>query len=167
MALLAADQVTADRQSGAIHLYENRYWAPELSAHAGTKVTVRFDPDDLTAPVHVYDLDGRFLVTAEAIEATGFLDVDAAKARAKLEASWRSATRKAAELEQLLTPGQIAALLPVDETAPTLPPAAAIRPVRHRGSAAAAAARAPLIDRLSFEDLAPVPEARTPLRLVE
>jgi transposase InsO family protein len=167
MALLAADQVTADRQSGAIHLYENRYWSPELSAHAGTRVTVRFDPDDLSLPVHVYDLEGRFLVTAEAIEATGFLDVSAAKARAKLEANWRAATRRAAEAEQLLSPGQIAALLPIDDTAPTVPPAAAIRPVRHRGTAAAAVVRAPLIDRLSFEDLAPAPEARAPLRLVE
>jgi putative transposase len=31
LALLAADEVSADRQSGAITLFGNRYWSPELS----------------------------------------------------------------------------------------------------------------------------------------
>jgi transposase InsO family protein len=166
MALLALDQVTADRASGAISLYENRYWTAELGALAGQKVTVRFDPDDLAADIHVYDAAGRFVVTAPAIEATGFLDVDSAKARAKQEGAWRKAVRKAAELEDLLSADQVAALLPDDMPETPAPAASVIRPVRPRGTAAAAM-RAPLIDRFNFEDLAPAMEARAPLRLVE
>ncbi len=167
MALLAADQVTADRQTGAITLYDNRYWTDALSTVAGQRVTVRFDPDNLASEVHVYALDGRFLVSAPAIEATGFLDVESAKARAKQEGAWRKAVRTAAELENLLSADQLAALLPDDEPEFEAPEPSVIRPVRMRGTAAAAVKRAPLIDRLDFEDLAPAAEARTPLRLVE
>ncbi|MGI8839723.1 MAG: transposase domain-containing protein [Caulobacteraceae bacterium] len=161
MALLAADQVTADRASGAIRLYDNRYWSEALSAVAGDKVTVRFDPDDLSGEVHVYTLDGRFLATAPAREATGFLDVAAAKARARLESDHRKAARRAVELEGLLTADQVAALLPGDEPEGEVAGPRVIRPVRIAATAAAAR-RAPIIDRFDFEEIAP---AR--LRLVE
>jgi len=162
MALLAADQVTAERASGAIRFYDNRYWCEALSALAGQKVTVRFDPDNLADDIHVYDLAGRYLVTAPMIEATGFLDVEAAKARARQEAAWRAATRRATELEDLLSADQVAALIPGDEEGAPAPQANVIRPVRMRATAAAAR-RAPLIDRFDFEEIAP---ARA-LRLVE
>src|SRR3546814_8885103 len=54
-----------DRKTGAIQLAGNRYWAPELVELAGQAVTIRFDPEQLHAPIHVYDRAGRFLVTAD------------------------------------------------------------------------------------------------------
>jgi putative transposase len=163
MALLAADQVSADRQNGSVTIAGNRYWTIELSQLAGQKVTVRFDPEDLTKPVHVYDRAGRFLVTAPMWERTGFLDMQAAKDRSKLESNWRKAARAAEKAEALLSADQLVARLPEysDEDAPASPPV--IRPVRHRGQTAAAlkpVAEAPqpqLIDRI---------EAAARLRLV-
>src|SRR3546814_5207184 len=73
MALFAADQVRTDRKTGAIQLAGNRYWAPELVELAGQAVTIRFDPEQLHAPIHVYDRAGRFLVTARSEEHTSEL----------------------------------------------------------------------------------------------
>jgi putative transposase len=137
MALLTADEVSADRQSGAISLFENSYWSPELAQVAGRKVTVRFDPDDLRLPIHVYDRTGRYLASAELLAQTGFLDAQSAKRRARQEAELRKSVRRQAELEQLMSAEQIAALLPdhPDEAEPPVP--TVIRPVRHRGATAA------------------------------
>lgn len=138
LALLTADDRSTDRNSGVIELAGNRYWTPELSQIAGSRVTVRFDPDDLTKPIHVYSRDGRFLVTAPLFEATGFLDMAAAKSRARQEADVRKTAKRLAEMERLLDADQLAAMMPdhIDENetpAPTV-----IRPVRSRGQTAAA-----------------------------
>ncbi|WP_316311291.1 transposase, partial [Clavibacter michiganensis] len=52
LALLAAEDRTCDRQTGAVTLEGNSYWTGELADHAGKKVTLRFDPDDLHSEVH-------------------------------------------------------------------------------------------------------------------
>jgi len=164
LALLAAEKISTDRNSGAIAFHGNRYWTDALSAIAGERVVVRFDPDDLAADIHVYGLDGRFVASAPAIDATGFLDIASAKARAKLEADVRKKTRELVELEALLTADQIAELLPDDEPDDAAASPKVVRPARVRG---AVAARAPLIDRLDFEEIVPAREERPPLRLVE
>jgi putative transposase len=78
-------------------LLGNRYWSAEVAQLAGQRVTVRFDPDDLTLPIHVYDSSGRFLATVPVLEQTGFLDAAAAQGRARQErelarrcAGWKS-----------------------------------------------------------------------------
>ena len=69
--LMAAEGVTCLRPTGEVQLAGNRYWADELVDFMGDKVTVRFDPDDLHAPVSVYDAkDGRFICEAPAIVAS-------------------------------------------------------------------------------------------------
>lgn len=143
LALLAADEVRADRQSGAIMLLGNRYWSPEMSSLAGTRVTVRFDPDDLTLPVHVYDTNGRFMATVPILEQTGFLDAGSAQVRARQERELRRNVRRVEELEDLINAGDLAAMIPdyEDETATPQPPV--LRPVRHRGMTAAALKAAP------------------------
>ena len=101
LALPAVDHCPTDSKFGSVMLHGNRYWSEELAMISGERVTVRFDPDDLHAPIHVYSRDGRYLCSAPVIEATGFLDVAAAKeTRAKIAA------------EQLLDAAQIAALAP-------------------------------------------------------
>jgi putative transposase len=138
LALLAADEVSADRQSGAIALFGNRYWSPELSGIAGKKVTVRFDPDDLTQAVHVYDRTGRFLASAPVLEQTGFLDAGAAGHRARQERELKKTVRRLGELEELINASDLAAMMPDYEDEGTAPSPTVLRPVRHRGLTAAA-----------------------------
>jgi putative transposase len=138
LALLAADEVSTDRLSGAITLFGNRYWSPEISPIAGKRVTVRFDPDDLTQPVHVYDRNGHFLASAPVLEQTGFLDAGAAQIRARQERELKKTARRLEELEDLIGAGELAAMIPdyEDERPVALPPV--LRPVRHLGMTAAA-----------------------------
>lgn len=137
MALLAADQVRTDRKTGAIALAGNRYWAPELSEIAGQPVTVRFDPEQLHAPIHVYDRAGRFLVTASLWEATGFLDMAAAKNRQRLERNWKKSAKAAAEALDLLSADELVARMPDYDAEETAPQPGAARMVRHRGQTVA------------------------------
>ncbi|MCM3419027.1 transposase domain-containing protein [Sphingopyxis alaskensis] len=164
LALLTADRVTTDRKSGMIKLAHNRYWAPELMQIAGQKVTIRFDPDHLHGDIHVYDQAGRFLVTAQLIEDSGFDSLDAARARAKLEREHRRAARELEEREQLLTASAIAAMLP-DMAEEQLPEPQVIRPIRvaHRNGAATAAKAEHQETSFMSRFAAAVP----PLRLVE
>lgn len=138
MALYAADQVSTDRKTGAITIAGNRYWADELADIAGQRVTVRFDPDRLHQPVHVYDRAGRFLATAPVWEATGFLDMGAAKHRQRLERKWKKSAKEAAEALDLLSAADLVAKLPEYEAEDTTPTPTVVRPVRHRGNTAAA-----------------------------
>ncbi|KTE24433.1 MULTISPECIES: transposase domain-containing protein [unclassified Sphingopyxis] len=151
LALLTADRVTTDRKSGMIKLAHNRYWAPELMQIAGQKVTIRFDPDHLHGDIHVYDAAGRFLVTAQLIEDSGFDSLDAARARAKLEREHRRAARELEEREQLLAASAIASMLP-DVGEDDLPEPQVIRPIRvaHRNGAAAAAVKVEHHEPVSF-----------------
>lgn len=159
LALLTAEDIRCDRQSGAIALEGNRYWTPELGDHAGERVTVRFDPDNLHGEVHVYHRDGRFIATAPVLEATGFFDKASAVARRKQEADLRRTVREIEQKQNLLDAAAIAALLPDHPDEAPIAPPAVIRPVRHRGQTAAAlkpvseADQAPLnnpvIDRLA------------------
>lgn len=85
--MLTAETVTARKPSGAIHLFDNRYWSRELNQWVGKKLTVRFDPSDLHAAVKVYDPQGRLICEADCIDKTGFDCQAAARetARAKSE----------------------------------------------------------------------------------
>ncbi|MBM3929317.1 MAG: DDE-type integrase/transposase/recombinase, partial [Sphingomonadales bacterium] len=107
IALLAADQVTVDRRTAHIVFQGNHYWSEDLIALAGQRVTVRFDPDDLTHPLHVYDRDGRFVLSAPIWEARGFLDMTQAKEKARLEKKWRRATKAAEDALGLLSAEQL------------------------------------------------------------
>lgn len=137
LALLAADEVRTNRNDGSIELYGNRYWGEQLSLIAGQRVTVRFDPDNLHSEIHVYRRDGTFVTSAPIWTKTGFLDAEAAKARARAEAELRKSVKRSAELQDLLLAQDLAAMMP-DERPEELPPAQIIRPVRHRGQTAAA-----------------------------
>lgn len=138
LALLTADDRPTDRKTGAINLFGNRYWSDQLSAIAGDPVTVRFDPDDLLAPLHVYDRQGRYICSAPVLEASGFLDVSAAKRRARLEKEVRRTTKAKEQALDLLAADRVAALYTPAAATETLPPAGAIRLVRPRGNTAAA-----------------------------
>ena len=143
LALLAADQVTVDRRTSSITFAGNRYWSEELVAVAGQKVTVRFDPDDLSLPLHIEDRAGRFVCTAPMWEATGFLDMGAAKARQRLEKKWRKSAKAADAALNLLSAEALVAKLPNHDGDDAAPQPTVLRPVRVRGRGGAAVAVKP------------------------
>jgi transposase InsO family protein len=110
--LTAAEGVTCQRPTGEVQLAGNRYWADELVALVGRKVTVRFDPDDLHAPIAVYTQDGRFVCEAPAIAKTGFRDADAAADHARDKRRWMKGRRDQLESERRLSIDDVAAMLP-------------------------------------------------------
>jgi hypothetical protein len=115
-----AEQITAQRGNGEIHLLGNRYWAPGLVEHAGRKVHVRFDPDDLTRPLKVYDRQGRFLMQAALQGDADFLDADAAHLHARNRSEFMKTQRKLRDLHVAMKPEQLGELY-----APTAKPEAA------------------------------------------
>lgn len=142
MALLAATQMRVNRQTGEIVLFGNRYWAEGCGRLHGQLLTVRFDPDDLHSEVHVYDREGRFLLTAPLIADSAWGDAEGARATAKRWKAYRRAARDGIEAEQLLSAEQIAALQP-RTIGPEIEAPDVIRVVKHRGQTAAALKAAP------------------------
>ncbi|MFY9350328.1 MAG: transposase domain-containing protein [Sphingobium sp.] len=155
LALLTGEQIKADRKNGSVMLTSgDRYWTPELSLHAGQMLTVRFDPDDLSRPVHAYDNGGRFICSAERWDASRFDDMAAAKRHAKLRGDMRKAIKRVGEIERVIGAEEVAARMRVETVETPMPQPAVLRPTRHRGQSAAAlkpvseGAEAPLTDDL-------------------
>ncbi len=127
--LLAAEAIRVDKRDGSITLEGNRFWAPELVKFAGQRVTVRFDPQALQDPLHVYRSDGGFIVTAECLHAVGFDNVDAAKVQIRARKAWLKAAQAGLEAERVLGIKQVAAMLPEPPIPAPLPEAKVVRPM--------------------------------------
>src|SRR3546814_11714863 len=112
MCRLAAENVRADRESGAVHLVGNRYWGEVLHAHRGEALTVRFDPDALHEGVHVYRLDGSYVGFAECLVAAGFADTTAVREHSRKVGVFKSTTRETATHELKITLVDIVLLMP-------------------------------------------------------
>lgn len=139
IALLDAEQKTINRREGTIGLLGNRYWSPECGKHLGEKVVVRYDPEDLLAPVHVYSLDSRYLFAAEIEADVAFTDAKSAHKAGKRRREYTQAVKNAAAALDLRDAAEIAALQAVTE-ATEMPEPTVIRPVRHRNVVAKAEA---------------------------
>lgn len=122
MLLLAAEAVTARKPDGAIHLMGSRYWAEELLDHMGERLTVRFDPADLAAPVAVYTGDNRLLCEAEAIGDVLFADAEAARTHARARRDFLRHTKGALDAERRLSIEEAAGLMRRAEPAPAPEP---------------------------------------------
>lgn len=92
--MLAAESVIPRRGSGEIQFGDNRYWCEELTNHRSSKLTVRFDPDNLHSAVWVYTLDGAFICKAPCIAATGFNDTQAAREHARQRNRFKRAAKE-------------------------------------------------------------------------
>lgn len=126
--LLAAEAVTVNRRDGSVELLGNRFWADWLLPLRGRKVTVRFDPEFVQEPLHVYRADGAYLGAAECLEAAGFLSAEAAIAHNRKRRALMRHWKAAAEIEGAMSIDQVAAMLPkVEEPEP--PEARIVRPV--------------------------------------
>lgn len=106
--LMGLEQVTAQRGSGVINLFGNRYFDQSLNAYAGKKVNVRFDPDYLKAGIRVYDIEDRLICMAVCIEDVGFDDVDAARATARIQKRFMKTTNELKRLHIDMSPKQLA-----------------------------------------------------------
>lgn len=164
--LLAAEGVRATGDEGSIKLLGNRYWAEFLLEHRGQSLVVRFDPQQLHQPLHVYRLAGGYLGAAGCVEAVGFADVEEGRAHQQARNAFARHTRAALAAERRLSPEQVAAMLPRIADAPA-PETKVVRPVfRTAGSAALKAAPAPApVQGIDFEAAFAAGAAR--LRLVE
>ena len=129
--LLAAEAIRVEKRDGSITLEGNRFWAPELPAYAGQRVTVRFDPQALQERLHVYRSDGGYICSAECLAAVGFDNVDAAKAHGRARRAWMRAAREQLDAERTLGIKAVAAMLPEPEAPAPLPEAKVVRPLRY------------------------------------
>lgn len=101
MLMLCAQAIKLDRHQ-TIRLFGNRYFIEQLAfLPLRATVDVRFDGDDLSAPVHVYH-QGRFVCTAPVLGKVGVHDKEAAKAQAAARKRLKkSAQERALALQNL------------------------------------------------------------------
>ena len=136
MAMLAAEQVTARAPDGSLHLMDSRFWSECLTGHIGQRLTVRFDPEDITAGVHVYRQDGVKIGFAECLEVGAFNSLDAAREHSRKRREYMKAVKLAAKHEVTMSIADIAAAMPKPATAPETPAPAAVRLVAGGGGRA-------------------------------
>lgn len=113
--LLAAERQLASRTDGSLTLLGNRYWNEFLHGHRGEHLTVRFDPELLQQPLHVYRTDGEYLGAAECIEAVGFLDAGAARRHAQARKAWMRGVKLQLDAERSMNIQDVAAMLPAGD----------------------------------------------------
>lgn len=140
--LLASEAIRTHKGSGEVHFMGNRYWNVALNQYMGKQVTIRFDPDHLTKPIKVYDLDDRFICDAECIADTGFNTQNAARTHARNRAEFHKAHAALAKAHRKLSPMELGALLDKGKQVSERP-----EPVR------------PAVTRLFTGNLAPAQEA--------
>jgi hypothetical protein len=79
---------------------DNRYWSEGSAALVGQRVSVFYDPADLSKDVYLYTPEGRYLCAAQHKPAYAFNDVEAAGEHAKFKERQRKAKRAEAEAAQ-------------------------------------------------------------------
>lgn len=117
--LMAQAKVKLTSGAGEITLHGNRYWSDWMNEYAGRQMVVRFDPEDLHAGLHVYDLEGAYQGYAACCEKKGFFDMVSARETTRKRAAIRRAERKLLDLQRSLTPAELGAAL--DAAAPGAP----------------------------------------------
>lgn len=127
--MLTAENVTIKKNGefelmagGEIAGRKNKYWAEALMGYAKSKVTVRFDPNELHSLVYVYSLDGKFLTTAECREAVAFGDTQAARTQKRLRTRIVKQAKEQAKNMELLDAIELAGLQPKAEAEETPSP---------------------------------------------
>ncbi len=109
--LMGAEGVRGKNTNGELTLLGSRYWSEWMYRIAGKKVVARFDPDNLHAGVHVYDLDGHYLGHAGTVAKGGFLNVEDGRDLARKKRRLVKAAKDAAQAEKELSAAEIAARL--------------------------------------------------------
>jgi hypothetical protein len=126
LCLLSAKVGAPDVRSGAIAIDDHRYWSAELAGLRRQRLVVRFDPQDLGQTVHVYDLQGRYLCSAERTLVGSYNSrADAqriVRARAKATKRLKDASAELVrlQLEALPKPADAAPIAPPPADAPNV-----------------------------------------------
>lgn len=91
--LMCRELVTVDQRSGGVALKAgrsahgvNRYRADGLERYMGRKLMAHFDPDDLSSGIHLYTLDGRYVMAAEHQPTSAFNSLEDGRHHQKLKA---------------------------------------------------------------------------------
>ena len=112
-------KVKADRRSGAIRIRiaagpmgEHRYWNEALAECKGRSLQAFYDPQDLTADVTVFSLDGRRVCEAQHLGDVAFADHDTAKEHGKNKRRYVKAAKKMAAAERRMKQLETAARYP-------------------------------------------------------
>lgn len=131
MAMLSSKGVTARQPDGSVWLMDNRYHADFLWGHIGSKVALRFDPEDLHGGVHVYHLNGAYIGFAECRDKAGFSDIAEGRAHERNRRKMQKNLKERADLEVQLGWKEVADLEAQVRDEPSTPPEARlVRPVR-------------------------------------
>lgn len=125
---LAAESVAASRTDGSVHLLGNRYWTEALTAYAGLRVIVRFDPQHLHQAVAVYDVSGVYVGDADYMVGVGFADQAASREHSRAKSQWRRAAKQQLAAERRMAASEVAAQMPAP-TPPELPQARVVQGV--------------------------------------
>nr|WP_281070686.1 transposase domain-containing protein [Oceaniglobus trochenteri] len=97
------------RSHGRLTLFDNVYYDPWMVDHAGQRVVVRFDPEQLHGAVHIYSEKGEFLGSAACEQKVGFFDVTEAHAHGRRNARIKRAERALEKELNTVSPRQLAA----------------------------------------------------------
>lgn len=120
LALMMSEPVRLSERTKEVKVMDHRYWSQELAEVRAKKVVVRFDPENLAAPVYVYSLDGRYLAQAERIAAGSFNNVAEAKRHIRERLEYQKSVRDTAKRARKYDAAQIAAMTP--QAPPPAPP---------------------------------------------
>ena len=136
--LMGAKGLNASAKNGELKLMGSRYWAEWMYRIAGQKVVGRFDPDNLHAGLHVYDLEGQYIGHAACVERGDFLGVEDAREMARKRNQFLRAAKEEARAARDYSAAEIAARLRAageDVTPETLPQAEVVQLVTpHRNA---------------------------------
>lgn len=167
LALLTGEKIKANRKDGSVKIVGNRYWSRDLSRHAGQLLTIRFDPDDLSLPIHVYSMAGDYICTADRLGASQFDSIDEAKRQKKAVGDMRKTVRKLRDQEDLLHARQIEQQRRYVDAPREELVANVVRPARFHGNAAVKTASSAIQAPVQNEQVDHFVAAVKKLRVVE
>lgn len=100
LCLLAAVAVKPDRADGALRILGNRYWTEKCAdLDTGRTYVVRFNPEDASEPVSVYDGE-TILFEAPIVSRSGFRNQEAAKDHIKARKQFKKSRKQQAKAMQ-------------------------------------------------------------------
>lgn len=144
--LMGQEVLKMQQGHGQIKMHKNEYWSDWMNEHAGQKVIVRFDPEDLHAGTYIYALDGAFMGFAECKEKVGFFDLVGAQEHARITSHRKRAEKRLLEANRPIGVKEVAAEL--DALSAPIPAALEAKVVR---PSFGKASKTPLIDAPVYE----------------
>lgn len=111
LCMLASKPVKMHRLTGAVTVEGHRYWSAGLGDLPRQQVVVRFDPERMDLPAHIYSMDGKLLCEADRIGAGTFDSQSDARAHRKALRDYARAKRDEANAVRRLRAKDVAAQL--------------------------------------------------------